>query len=57
MASERSRAVLTQLRPERVVRVRLGQRVDQLRGAFLGEGSDGRVVNGHDGGHPGQVVG
>ena len=56
-ACEWSHQVLTQLRPERIVRVCLGQHVDQLRGAFLGEGFDGWVVNGHDGGYPGQVVG
>ena len=57
-AGERwARLVLTQLRPERIVRVCLGQHVDQLRGAFLREGFDGWVVNGHDGGYPGQVVG
>lgn len=56
-ASEWSHQVLTELCPERIVRVCLGQHVDQLRGAFLGEGFDGWVINGHDGGYPGQVVG
>lgn len=48
---------LTELRPQRVVRVRLGQHVHAGRRVLLQEDLDGRLAVGHNRGHPSQVVG
>lgn len=48
---------LTQLCPERVVRIRLCQLIHALGGVFLQEDLNWRLPIGHDSGHPGQVIG
>lgn len=49
--------LLTKLGPQGIVGVRLGQQVHALGRVLLQEDLDRWLAVGHDGGHPGQVVG